>query len=300
MSLFRHTAVDFDSLGGGGKTMAHRTEAGLFTAMAQLAMTISKPSSQHWAKGLGIVCIGLFCFAQNVFAQSPNTRVIAAANSTCSSIKKAAELFAQRHDISFSYICKSSGRLAKGIKGDMLTPDYYISASEEWMNDLVQSGHVNAAAVRELWGNELILACPTKHPLDITKWEDVTSAKVAHLLIGDPGTAPFGRYAKQALESAGLWDQVKTKVGTRKHITLLADDLSVAAQGSAGILYSTNLTDELQTVLHVPSEWHDPIRYFGAAPVGKEDDALMADFISFLKSPEAVEIFSNAGFLILP
>jgi molybdate transport system substrate-binding protein len=97
-----------------------------------------------------------------------------------------------------------------------------------------------------------------------------------------------------------MWDQVKSKVGTRKHITLLADDLAVAAEGTAGILFSTNLNQNLQTVLHVPPEWHDPIRYFGAVPIGKEDDALMADFVLFLKSPEAVEIFSTAGFQILP
>lgn len=247
-----------------------------------------------------MVCIGLCCFSQNAFAQSPNTRVIAAANSTCTSLQKAGELFTQRHGTSFTYICKSSGSLAKGIKGGQISPDYFISASEEWMNDLVESGHVNATAVRALWGNELVLASPAKHPLDISKWEDVASTKVTHLLIGDPSTAPFGRYAKQALESAGLWDRVKTKVGTRKHITLLADDLSAAEDGTAGILFSTNLNEGLQTILHMPAEWHDPIRYFGAVPKGKEDDPVMADFISFLKSPEAMDIFNTEGFITLP
>jgi len=55
--------------------------------------------------------------------------VIAAANSTCSTIKKIGALFEQQHAITINYICKSSGRLAKGINGKSIATDIYISAN---------------------------------------------------------------------------------------------------------------------------------------------------------------------------
>ncbi|MCW8915278.1 MAG: molybdate ABC transporter substrate-binding protein [Magnetovibrio sp.] len=280
--------------------MADHIQAFRLYQVVQSAMTVCTEHAQKWGKSIGIICIGVLCSNQDVSAQEPQTRTIAAANSTCTTIKKAAEIFAQRHGISFSYICKSSGRLAKGIKGGMITPDYFISANEMWMKELTKNGHIKAEVVKELWGNELVLAHPRNHPLNITTWEDIATDKIAQLLIGDPGTAPFGRYSKQALQSVGLWNKVKSKISTRKHITLLSNDLANAGAATAGMLFSTNLTEDLQTVLHVPSVWHDPIRYYGAPTADNGHDKVMTSFVSYLKSPEAQDVFSKAGFKILP
>ncbi len=280
--------------------MSDRSSAAYLFSRIQTAIKVLQPYSRQWVKGVGGVCLGLFCIGQDASAQEPKKLVVAAANSTCTTLKKAGAVFAQRYDVTLSYTCKSSGRLAKGIKGGMITPDFYISANEKWIKDLARAGFVDHEIVSVLWGNELVLAHPRTHTLDVTSWEDLATMKVTQLLLGDPSTAPFGRYSKQALQSAGLWEQAKSKVSTRKHITLLADDLSGAGAGTAGMLFSTNLTDQLQTALHVPAEWHDPIRYYGAPLVGKEQNPVMVSFFSFLMGPEAQEIFNKAGFKILP
>jgi len=149
--------------------------------------------------------------------------VIAAANSTCSTIKKIGALFEQQHAITINYICKSSGRLAKGINGKSIATDIYISASKKWMDNMLENKIVDQNAVSSLWGNALVIAVAKKSSIKLDSLAELTSDKIKTILIGDPGTAPFGRYAKQALSSSGVWTQIKNKIETKKHITLLAD-----------------------------------------------------------------------------
>lgn len=225
---------------------------------------------------------------------------IAAANSTCVAIKAVGDLFSQAHGGRFKYICKSSGRLAKGMQGGAIRADYYISANKKWMDDMVRAGHVKRANVRSYWSNILVVAAPKGSALALPNWQALASHEVKQVLIGDPSTAPFGRYAKQALKSAGLWEKVKPKITTKKHITLLANTLTDAEEGTVGILFSTSVKGPLRPLKSVPDDWHDPIRYFSGPTVGSEKDARVMDFVRFLEGGEAQEAFRQNGFKVLP
>ena len=125
---------------------------------------------------------------------------LAVANSTCNAIKKVGALYQQQHDIGINYICKSSGRLAKGLTGKAIEADIFISANRKWMDHMINAGNVEPGLVTTPWGNELVVATPVNSNIVNFEWQDVASDHVQSILIGDPGTAPFGRYAKLASE----------------------------------------------------------------------------------------------------
>lgn len=250
--------------------------------------------------------IALTCFilllpaAFNVAAEElPEELTLAVANSTCNAIKKVGELYQQQHDkLSLKYICKSSGRLAKGLNGQAITADIYISANQKWMDYMIAAELVSADQVVSAWGNELVVATPLNSNLSSFSWEDLASDKVELILIGDPGTAPFGRYAKQSLQSIDLWKQVRHKIQTKKHITLLAEILADAPANAVGILFRSNLGDRLRVIKNTPSSWHDPIRYY-LAPLKKEvQHSQVASFLEFIQSAPAQAIFAAEGFRI--
>jgi molybdate transport system substrate-binding protein len=221
---------------------------------------------------------------------------IATANSTCTIIKEVGALFEKQSSVSIDYICKSSGRLAKGIKGKVIKADFYISANKEWMTWMIENALVSEQAVKSLWGNSLVVAVPRQDPIIFNKWEDLTSFKVKTVMIGDPGTAPFGRYAKQSLTSTGLWDTVKQKIQTKKHITLLADSLAESEYGTAGILFKTNVNEQMRIVFHIDNSTHKPIRYY-SAPLKNADNPVNAiEFFKFLATDQVQEHFAKAGF----
>lgn len=237
---------------------------------------------------------GIAC---NITAHAENITV-AVANSTCTAMHKLGELFQQQSGHTISYQCKASGLLAKGLKGGAISADIYVSASKKWMDFMTEAGMVSAQNVVTPWGNELVVAAAKNSRIEISDWKELASPKVKTILIGDPGTAPFGRYAKQAMEHTGIWEQAKSKITTKKHITLVADTLAKADDSTVGILFSSNTTAKHRVLLRVDASWHSPIRYYAAPLKGSEGRASANDLLRFMQGKEAQAIFSAAGFKV--
>ncbi len=234
----------------------------------------------------------------SVFAAEAAEIDLAAANSTCMAVNCAGEAFTRQHGIKINYVCKSSGRLAKGINGRSVGADYYISANRRWMDYMLNHSLVEREDVVSLWGNELVVAVPAGSAIRISSLEQLNSPEVGKILIGDPSTAPFGRYAKQALFNAGIWEQVKGKVETKKHITLLADTLKVAEKNTVGILFATNLNDSISRVYTVGENLHQPISYYSAVLAGSKGRKEVLLLSEFLQGKEAQSCFSAQGFQV--
>ncbi len=235
----------------------------------------------------------------SVMSAEKSGLILAAANSTCTALRDAEAIFAKRRGVEITYLCKSSGRLAKGMIGQAIQPDYYISANKKWMDKVEAKGLVAAETIRIPWENTLVVAAPTASGMQLNALADLTEPGVERIMIGDPSTAPFGRYAKQALSSANLWARIRDKITTRKHITLLADDLAGMTEGSVGFLYATNLTANLRSLMTVPDKLHDPIRYY-AAPLKQARHAeAAAAFGPFLQEEAAQAVFKKYGFSVV-
>jgi molybdate transport system substrate-binding protein len=243
-------------------------------------------------RGFGLVLLVFFTF-QSALAAELN---LAIADSTCDAMKKSAALYAAKTPVQFNFICKSSGLLAKGMRGGALKADIFVSADREWMDFAIENGLVAPDQVVSPWGNVLVVATAKGSPLRLGNWRDLASDKVAGILIGDPGTAPFGRYAKQAMETSGIWERVKHKIETRKNISLLADSLEKADAATVGILFKTHLDGKLREVYPVDKTWHPPIRYYMAPLKNSAGQPEVARFLKFIQDKSASAIFEAEGF----
>lgn len=233
-----------------------------------------------------------------VYSASAAELNLAVANSTCKAIQQVGKLYKERTGTKINYICKSSGRLAKGLNGDTVDADIYISANRKWMDYMLERGLVVPEKVTSPWGNELVVAAPKISQLELKNWGDLAGNDVKLILIGDPGTAPFGRYAKEALEHTGLWKKVRQKIETKKHITLLADILSESDAHTVGILFQSNTTDKHRTVYRVDTSWHSSIRYYMAPLVNSKNKEEASAMLEYIQGPEAKEVFRSSGFKV--
>jgi molybdate transport system substrate-binding protein len=221
---------------------------------------------------------------------------LAVANSTCNAMNRIGDAYRKKHPVKLTYLCKSSGLLAKGLAGGAIHADIYVSADREWMDFAVENKLVATDRISSPWGNELVVAIPKNSPLQRLDWQDLASDKITAILIGDPSTAPFGRYAKDALEASGLWDQVRHKIETRKNIELLAESLASSSPGTAGILFRTNMTDQLRQLHTVDKRLHKPIRYYMAPLNAAAGSAEIPAFLQFMQSKAARDIFRAEQF----
>lgn len=221
-----------------------------------------------------------------------------AASSLTDVLQKIEPLFEAEtgHDLRLSLA--GSSKLVRQIQ--MGAPaDVFISANADWMDLLQQDGQIAPDTRRDLLGNALVLIAhdPKTPPVTINDSFNVSA------LLGDGRLAmalvdavPAGIYGKSALEHFGLWEDLAPKVAQAGNVRAA---LAFVASGAAplGIVYETDARAEkdVKTIARFPAESHPPIRYPVAALSAVENPAVTA-FFDFLDSPEALDIFTKAGF----
>jgi molybdate transport system substrate-binding protein len=201
-----------------------------------------------------------------------------------------------------SSVYASSGILAKQIEQGA-PADIFISADLKWMDYLAKAKLIRAGTRRKLLGNKLVLIEPSDADikLEIAKGFDLAGAagdgKIAVCTLN---SCPGGIYAKEALESLGVFASVEAKLAQADNIR---NALNLVARGEAkfGIVYATDAKAEpkVKLVGTFPEASHSPIIY-PVALVEASNNPDAPFFLSYLKSQAATKIFTGQGFDILP
>ncbi|NJK99926.1 MAG: molybdate ABC transporter substrate-binding protein [Spirulinaceae cyanobacterium RM2_2_10] len=202
---------------------------------------------------------------------------------------------AENPAVVLTYNFGASGSLAQQITQGAPT-DIFLSASQQWMDDLEAKGQLLADSRQDLLRNSLVLIVP-QGTTGITDLNSFATDAVSKLAIGEPESTPVGRYAKEALASLGLFDDLQSKMVFGKDVRQV---LSYVETGNvnAGLVYATDakISERVQVVATVPADLHSPIIY----PVGVVADSENAEaaqaFIDFLASDTAAAIFAKYGF----
>ncbi|UTS82699.1 molybdate ABC transporter substrate-binding protein [Phaeobacter piscinae] len=181
--------------------------------------------------------------------------------------------------------------------------DVFISANAAWM-DWAQSQDLIAAETRiDLLGNSLVLIAPIVAPATVPSLSlQNTPALLAQiqdrpLAMALVEAVPAGIYGKSALQDIGLWDQLQPYVAQTDNVRAA---LALVARGAAGlgVVYGSDVIGNptVTVVDRFPPDSHAPIIYPAAAT---HDGQEAIDFLNFLSSPIAKEIFVGQGFTVL-
>lgn len=175
--------------------------------------------------------------------------------------------------------------------------DLYISANTKWSDYLVQQGIINSDAVTNIAHNQLVVISPINHPepLELEKpeqWSKRLSGQ--RLAIGQTNAVPAGMYAKEALESLGLWSGLKGQLAPVNNVRVA---LTLVERGETplGIVYKTDalVSDKVKVIGTFPASSHTAITY----PMAKlNDKQTTKDFAAYLQSTQAQAVFKQNGF----
>lgn len=148
--------------------------------------------------------------------------------------------------------------------------DFFLPAGDFLLQNVElqkQVRRIDSAFLR----NRLVLICrpDIKTPAELA---DVRAAQFRQIALADPMLAPAGRYAKEGLQSAGLWEELNQKW------ILLGDVRSVlaaVASGAvdAGFVYATDARAlphlqflDLRDDTHFPVVWYPLVMLGGETP----------------------------------
>ncbi len=229
--------------------------------------------------------------------KTPPPILVFAAASTTNALNEIKAQFTQETGIAVETSYASSSTLAeqiaRGAEADLL-----LSADTKWADYLAGKGQV--ARRQDLLGNRLVIVVPAGFKSSITKPEDLLAAGIRHLALGEPQSVPAGIYAKQALTSLGLWEQLKPKVVSAVDVR---QALTYVETGSAeaGIVYATDATisKKVEMVAEIPETLTGPVRYPLLLMKAGEGSAAAQSFYRYLTSPPAANIFRRYGFTVV-
>lgn len=217
-----------------------------------------------------------------------------AASSMTNALDALVEAYETTSDISVTKVFAGTSSLARQIEQGA-PADVFISANQSWMNYLVDGERVNRDAVTQLATNRLVVVSHSKADLDLDSVESWQSALGGERFsMGLPSSVPVGIYAKQALESYGIWDSIKHSSAPTNNVRS-ALTLAERNEVALAIVYLTDakMSDDVEIVATFPSSRHDKITYPMAILNDKPSTQSFADF---LLSDEGKAILHRFGF----
>ena len=204
------------------------------------------------------------------------------------------QIVAQFGDVVVSY--GGSGTLARQVS--LGAPaDIVLLANADWMDVLVDGGHVETATIVDFASNRLVLIGALGAAPVTLEADAITGALgEGRLAVGLTAAVPAGIYAKAALQSLGLWEATEGKLAEVDNVRAA---LALVARGQAplGIVYrsDTRITDAVTELAAFPAESHPPIRYTGALTDGADTGA--TPILDYLLGAEGQAILAASGFL---
>jgi molybdate transport system substrate-binding protein len=230
-------------------------------------------------------------------AAAQKAPLVLAAASLQESMNAAADAWAAkghvRPVISFAASSALARQAAAGAPADL-----FVSADEEWMDDLQRRGLLVPGTRADMLGNRLVVVETAGGRVARPQgpFRALASGQVA---IADPDSVPAGRYARAALTSMGLWQAVEPRIIRAENVRAA---LAFVERGAAqqGIVYETDARASrlVRYVAVLPENSHPPIRY----PIARLRASASPDaegFRRFLLSREGKAIFVRFGFTAL-
>lgn len=192
-----------------------------------------------------------------------------------------------------------SPALARQIKAGA-PADLFVSADEDWMDDVERGGFVRPGTRADLAANRLVLIAPAGRAPHLRMGRGMALASAlgqSRLAMADPDSVPAGRYGKAALASLGVWPSVAGKIARADNVR---GALALVERGAAplGIVYATDARASrlVRIVGTFPPASHPPILY----PVALLESSRHRDaegFRRFLLSPPVRALMARLGFL---
>jgi molybdate transport system substrate-binding protein len=181
--------------------------------------------------------------------------------------------------------------------------DIFLSADPDWMAHLATRGLIQEGSRIDVASTDLVLIAPRTNSAALTIGPGFPIASAlgdGPLAVCHPDFHPAGRYARASLEALGVWAAVAPKVARVEHVQAA---VAMVGRGEAplGIVFATDVaTDERVRVVGVfPRESHPPIVFPAAALAGSRHPDT-GRFLRYLKSPDAVRIFTRLGYAPVP
>lgn len=173
--------------------------------------------------------------------------------------------------------------------------DVFASADEQTMDRAAQSNDIDRFTRQDFAANTLVLivGVDAKAPNTL---QEIAGSDYPHIAVGNPDSVPAGRYAKQALTSAQLWDKIQPQIVPAQNVRQALDYVA-RGEAQAGFVYATDAQtqkDKVRVAMTVATT--TPVRYPIAVTAKSQHAAAAKAFVDFVASTDGQAVLEKYGF----
>ena len=206
-------------------------------------------------------------------------------------LEEVSDAWGQSVTVSYAGSASLARQISQGAPADV-----FLSANPDWVAWLRDQDLVVDDVTGQFAGNRLVLIGQKGSvSVDINQLPEILGAE--RLAIGHARAVPAGIYAREALTSLGLWQDVAPQLLQTENVRA-GLRLVVLGEVPFAITYATDAQSDpkVTEVYAFPSHSHSPIQYSYARV---SDSQSAQEYLAFLTGSDAQEIFAQFGFLPL-
>ena len=175
--------------------------------------------------------------------------------------------------------------------------DIFISAAQKQMNALKEQKLMKEDTIVDLLENKVVLIVPKDSTLGLTDFADVKKENVKLVGIGEVESVPAGQYAKEIFTNLGCWDEIEKKANFGTDVRTVLGWVETS-NVDCGIVYATDAKsgENVKIVAEAPEGSCKPVIYPAGVIASSKNQKAAEEFLHFLKSDEAKQIFEKHGF----
>lgn len=233
--------------------------------------------------------------SDNTTVEEKSELTVAAASDLTKAFTEVGAAFEKANNCTVTFSFGSTGTLSEQIANGAPF-DVFAAANESVIDELDEKGFIISDTKQLYAMGRIGIATLIDSKIEVKSMEDLLKDDVKKIAIANPEHAPYGLAAKQALVTAGLWDELEPKMVYGKNIS---ETLSFITTGNADAGFiALSLNDETTLKFNlIDNNMHEPLRQSMAVIKATKEEALGKKFVKYVNSKEGKEIMSKYGFV---
>ncbi|MFQ5612952.1 MAG: molybdate ABC transporter substrate-binding protein, partial [Anaerolineae bacterium] len=263
------------------------------------AMAISSRSRQRcWPMSLGLLLAALLtaCAAGRPAANPAEPLLVAAASDLQFAFTEISRRFEADTGQPVRFSFGSTGNLTAQIENG--APFDVFAAANVAFIERLQAQDLVIPGTQQLYAQgRIVLAVNRQAGVQATKLEDLLDPTLGRLAIANPNHAPYGQAAREALESAGVWEAVQPRLVLGENVRQALQFVQTGDAPLGIVALSIAGVPEVNYIL-LEADLHQPLNQALAVIKGTPREAAARAFVEFVNGPEGRSIMKKYGFLL--
>lgn len=243
----------------------------------------------------GLVALFLAACTSPAGTSSPEPLVVSAASNLMLAFEELGARYEQETGTPVIFNFAASGQLAQQI--DQGAPvDLFVAANVAFVEDLAAKGRVLPDSVQVYGRGRITLWTRADTPLGVEMVEDLLKPETRRVAIANPEHAPYGMAARQALQTAGVWERVQAKLVMGENVRQALQFAETGDVDVAIVPLSLSLPSDGRWTL-ISEDLHAPIDQALAVVADSPRRPQARDFAAFITGPQGRSILRKYGFV---